>query len=118
AWDTRTIQRARTRTAFGTMTTELRVRTNPSGSVATWSVCVGRVMSADDTSSDYALLGELNRLGVALGPFTGGILTDSLSVTAQLDFGYRLIRLAGRIRARVEQKPFTAGSSGIDGEVI
>ncbi|MGH3438843.1 MAG: hypothetical protein ACRDR6_25885 [Pseudonocardiaceae bacterium] len=70
------------------------------------------------TDDDRSLLDELNKLGQELGLFTAGILTDSLSVTAQLDFGYRLIRLAGLIRARVEQEPFAAEPSGVDGEGI
>lgn len=56
------------------------------------------------TDEDRKLLNELNRLGDALGPFAGGILTDSLSAIEQLDFSYKLISLAGAIRARVEQK--------------
>ena len=55
------------------------------------------------TDEDRALLDELNRLGAVLGPFTGGILTNSLSVAEQLAFGHQLIALAGRIRARLEK---------------
>lgn len=55
------------------------------------------------TDEDRALLDELNRLGAILGPFTGGILTNSLTVAEQLAFGYQLIGLAARIRARVEK---------------
>lgn len=61
-----------------------------------------------ERDADRELLDELSRLGEALGPFVGGILTDSLSVTVQLDFGHQLIALAGRIRARVETQS-TAG---------
>ena len=55
------------------------------------------------TDEDRALLDELNRLGAALGPFSGGVLTNSLTVAEQLAFGYQLIALASRIRARVEK---------------
>ncbi|HEY2764190.1 MAG TPA: hypothetical protein VGJ13_09300 [Pseudonocardiaceae bacterium] len=73
---------------------------------------------ADNVPDDSELLDELNQLGAALGPFTGGILTDSLSETEQLSFGYRLVRLAGRIRARVEQQPFDTGLPGVDGDAL
>lgn len=71
-----------------------------------------------DVPDDHELLDELNQLGRELGPFTGGILTNTVSVTEQLAFGYRLIRLAGRIRARVEGQPFAAGPPGLDGDAL
>ena len=70
------------------------------------------------TDEDRKLLNELNRLGDALGLFTGGILTNSLSVSEQLDFDYQLIALAGRIRARVEKKPIGHRSQAVDGEPL
>lgn len=56
-------------------------------------------------SDDRQLLDELRQLGEALGPFNAGILTNTVSVTEQLGFGYRLIRVAGLIQARVEHRP-------------
>jgi hypothetical protein len=55
------------------------------------------------TSDDCELLDELRRLSQALGPFADGIFANSLSVAEQLDFGYQLIKVAVRIRERVEQ---------------
>ena len=69
-------------------------------------------------AGDHELLDELNQLGKDLGPFAGGILTRTLSVTEQLDFGYRLIRLARRIRARAEQQPFAIGPHSFDGDAL
>ena len=63
-------------------------------------------------SDDRQLLDELCQLGEALGPFNAGILTNSLSVTEQLRFGYRLIRVAGLIRARAEHRPPDTGVNG------
>ena len=60
-------------------------------------------------TDDQALLDELCGLGETLGPFIGGVLTNTLSVTEQLDFGYRLIWVAGLMRTRVEQKNFDTG---------
>lgn len=62
-------------------------------------------------SDDRQLLDELCQLGEALAPFNAGILTNTLSVTEQLDFGYRLIRVAGLVRGRVENRPDT-GANG------
>ncbi|MGH3796479.1 MAG: hypothetical protein ACRDSP_16500 [Pseudonocardiaceae bacterium] len=70
------------------------------------------------TTDDRILLNDLNRLGDALGPFAGGILTDSLSVTAQLDFGYRLISVASRIRMRVEQERTDSRRQTVDGDAL
>jgi hypothetical protein len=61
-------------------------------------------------TDDRALLDELSRLGETLGPFLGGVVTNMLSVTEQLDFGYRLIRVAGLIRMRVEHQQLAHGS--------
>jgi hypothetical protein len=61
-------------------------------------------------TDDRALLDELCGLGETLGPFIGGVLTNTLSITEQLDFGYRLIRVAGLIRTRVENKQTAPGS--------
>lgn len=55
------------------------------------------------TTDDYKLLDQLYNIGERLSCFTGGILTNTLSVAEQLDFCYRLIASAGRIRARVER---------------
>lgn len=63
-------------------------------------------------SDDRQLLDELHQLGEALGPFNTGILTNTLSVTQQLGFGYRLIRVAGLIQARVEHRPPDTGVNG------
>lgn len=38
-----------------------------------------------NTADDRTLLDEFNRLGEALGPFVFGILTDTLSITEQLE---------------------------------
>lgn len=69
-------------------------------------------------AGDHELLGELNELGRELGPFTGGILTKTVTVTEQLAFGYRLIRLAGRIHARVGQQPFVDRPPSFDGDAL
>ncbi|MGH3344178.1 MAG: hypothetical protein ACRDPK_15180 [Carbonactinosporaceae bacterium] len=63
-------------------------------------------------SDDRQLVDELRQLGEALGPFNAGILTNTLSVTQQLSFGYRLVRVAGLIRARVEHRPPDTGVNG------
>lgn len=60
---------------------------------------------------DHELMAELNDLGQVLGPFTGGILTDRMSMSEQLDFGTGSFRLAGRIRARVERRPLAPRNS-------
>ena len=67
-----------------------------------------------NTADDHSLMDELNRLGKTLGPFVFGILSDTLSVSEQLDFGYRLIAVAGRIRARVEHQSVAPGDQGGD----
>jgi hypothetical protein len=63
-------------------------------------------------TDDRQLLDELCQLGEALAPFNAGILTNTLSVTEQLDFGYRLIRVAGLIRGRVENQYPSTGVNG------
>lgn len=55
------------------------------------------------TTDDYDLLNILGHIADTLAPFSFGILTNTLSVTDQLDFGYKLIAAAGRIRTRVEK---------------
>lgn len=55
------------------------------------------------TTDDYHLLDDLSHIGETLASFSGGILTNSLSVTEQLDFSYKLIAAASRIRTRVEK---------------
>lgn len=62
-------------------------------------------------TDDRQLLEELRRLGEELGPFNTGIVTNTLPVTEQLDFGYRLIRVAGLIRRRVECEHPDAGTN-------
>jgi hypothetical protein len=69
-------------------------------------------------TGDGELMDELNRLGEALGPFVFGILSDTLSVTEQLDFGYRLIAVAGRIRVRVQKLSIDHGPLSIDGDAL
>lgn len=69
-------------------------------------------------SEDKQLLDELCQLGEALGPFNAGILTNTLSVSEQLDFGYRLIRVGGLVRTRVEQQSHEPGLPGVDGDVL
>lgn len=61
---------------------------------------------------DRQLLDELHGLAEAIGPFNSGILANTLSVTEQLDFGYRLIRVAGWVQARVEHGPPDTGVNG------
>lgn len=56
------------------------------------------------TADDQALMNQLNSIGEAIGPFVFGLLSNTLSVSEQLAFGYRLIAIAGRIRTRVEQQ--------------
>lgn len=56
------------------------------------------------TADDRTLLTALNHLGHTLGPFTGDILTNTVSVDEQLNFSYHLIAVAGRIRTRVERQ--------------
>lgn len=75
-------------------------------------------MRSDGKPDDHELLGELNQFGRELGTFTGGILTNTLSVSEQLAFGYRLIRVAGLIRARVEQQPLVDEAPGFDGDAL
>lgn len=53
--------------------------------------------------TDDQLLASLALVVQASGPFSFGILTDTLSVTEQLGFGYKLIAAAGLIRTRVEE---------------
>ncbi|MCA1675039.1 MAG: hypothetical protein LC799_23575, partial [Actinobacteria bacterium] len=55
------------------------------------------------TTDDHHLLNDLGRIGETLGPFSFSILTNTLSITDQLDFSHKLIAAAGRIRARVEK---------------
>ncbi|MCA1605758.1 MAG: hypothetical protein LC775_09865, partial [Acidobacteria bacterium] len=52
---------------------------------------------------DEHILETLAYVVQASGQPSFGILTNTLSVAEQLDFGYKLISLAGRIRARVEK---------------
>lgn len=67
---------------------------------------------------DRELMEDLNSLGETLGPFVFGILTDTLSVSEQLAFGYQLIAVAGRIRARVEKLPVDHQNPAIGGDVL
>lgn len=67
-----------------------------------------------NTADDRTLMDELNRLGEALGPFVFGISSNTLSITEQLAFGYRLIAVAGRIRTRVEQRSVEPRHKGED----
>lgn len=67
---------------------------------------------------DRALLDEFNRRGEILGPFTGGILTDTLTVAEQLAFGYQLVSVAGLVRARVEKKPTDRRRRTAGGELL
>lgn len=62
------------------------------------AVAGSRLPEADDQ-----ILEALALVVQESGPFSFGILTDTLSVTEQLDFGYKLISAAGRIRTRVEK---------------
>lgn len=55
------------------------------------------------SEADGQILDALAHVVEASGPFSFGLLTNTLSVTEQLDFSYQLIALAGRIRARVEK---------------
>lgn len=52
--------------------------------------------------ADEQLLAALASVVEASGRFSFGVLTGSLSVTEQLDFGYKLIAVAGRVRTRAE----------------
>lgn len=54
---------------------------------------------------DRAIIYALAEVTKASGMFSFGILTDTLPVMEQLDFGYKLIHLAGLIRTRVELAP-------------
>jgi hypothetical protein len=74
--------------------------------------CTQQEPKVTKVTDDQALLDELCGLGETLGPFLGGVVTNTLSVTEQLDFGYRLIRVAGLIRARVEHKNSDTGGNG------
>lgn len=67
--------------------------------------------------ADEHLLGALAHVEEGSGRFSFGILTDTISVTEQLDFGYRLTSLACRIRARVEQTSSEYRCSTTDGDV-
>lgn len=67
---------------------------------------------------DPTLLDELSRLGEALGPFVFGILSDTLSISEQLAFGYQLIAVAGRIRTRVEQRSADQRSQVSNGDAL
>lgn len=55
------------------------------------------------TEADDQILEALALVVQASGPFSFGLLTNTLSVTEQLGFGYKLISAAGRIRTRVEK---------------
>lgn len=68
------------------------------------------------TDDDRTLMDELNRLGEVLGSFVFGTLTDTLSVTKQLAFGYQLIAVTERIRARVEKQSEGHGAQAGDGD--
>ncbi|MGH4013639.1 MAG: hypothetical protein ACRDSL_06830 [Pseudonocardiaceae bacterium] len=55
------------------------------------------------TPDDHQLLHMLGYIDEALGRFSGGIVTNTLSVAEQLDFSHKLIAAAGRVRTRVEK---------------
>jgi hypothetical protein len=53
--------------------------------------------------ADKHLLDALAHVVEGSGRFSFGIVTNTLSVTEQLDFSHKLIAAAGLIRARVER---------------
>lgn len=68
------------------------------------------------TTDGHHLLNELSHIADILAPFSFGILTNTLSITEQLDFGYKLIAAAGRIRMRVEKSAIDHRLRPTDGD--
>ncbi|MGH8546455.1 MAG: hypothetical protein ACREX3_23140, partial [Gammaproteobacteria bacterium] len=65
--------------------------------------------------ADEQLLAALGHLVEEANPFSFGLLTNTLSITDQLDFTHKLIAAAGRIRTRVEKAACVHGLRTTDG---